>query len=499
MAIKYKIPIDIIPIESRYSLSLERKRMDVCNVLKKLDEGTRLETIFPIQSVYQSILKQFVDRGYIDNSQVVQNKGHDFIENPYYDEEETGIYNIEFTQLNLAGTNYQIILKMNRTLANEDSTPTKFNFDNLICDNELKMGDDEIITVKSIVNKSRNSAYLCSRKHGNFEIDLSTAKYNAGNGYMKLGDVLSEKMINSLKNIFISNITYMTPTDNFDSLIIKNIKDIDFESLCNGRITREVTGFEIVNHPIKIDELQIANQYAYLFMYNKIIDGEYLKYEEMNEIFANEVLSSSIYTDDIKEQMTSFTYSEAGFEKYLPKDKYDDMSYKLRVMDMLLNYSIVDNSIKNVRNYNELVNYISSIVSPSNVKKLYFVLGYAFADIKKNQIIECVEAFQQKYSDMEIIRKTDGGNQKESKSIIQSVIDHGVKSRVNREIKDYFHDRYIVFELKDGTTKTMLATNEVGQFFNLDTREPMGKIMLISNDEVVKNGKSLYKMIKEAK
>lgn len=499
MAIKYKLPIDIIPIESRYSLSLERKRIDVCNVLKKLNEGVRLETLFPVQSVYQSILKQFVDRGYIDNSQTVQNKGQLFIENPYYDEEETGIYNIEFTNLPLAGTNYQIILKMNRTLANEDSTATRFSFDNLICDNELKMGDDEIITIKSILNKSRNSAYLCSRKHGNFEIDLSTAKYNAGYGYMKLGNTLSEKLLNSLRDLFITKVSYMTPTESFDTLIIKNLNDIDLESLYNGRITREVAGFEIVDQPIQINEIQIANQYAYLFMYDKIINGEYLKYEEMNEIFTNEVLSSSIYTDDIKESMSSFTYSEAGFVKYLPKDKYEAMSYKLRVMDMLLNYSIVDNSIKNVRNYNELVNYIASIVSPNDVKKVYLVLGYAFADIKKNQIIECIEAFQPKYSDLEIIRKTDGGNQKESKSIIQSVSDHGVKSRINREIKEYFHDRYIVFELKDGTTKTMLATNEVGQFFNLDTREPMGKIMLISNDEVVKNGKSLYKMIKEAK
>ena len=62
-----------------------------------------------------------------------------------------------------------------------------------------------------------------------------------------------------------------------------------------------------------------------------------------------------------------------------------------------------------------------------------------------------------------------------------------------------FHDSYILFEMKDGTYKCMLATNEVGQFFNITNNEPLGSIMIISNDEIIKGGKSLITMVKEAK
>lgn len=84
MAIKYKMPITIKTIESRYELQLERKRPDVCNLLKQINKGKKLESIIPVQSVCQSLIKQLANRGYIDESQVLQDKGFNFIENPYY-------------------------------------------------------------------------------------------------------------------------------------------------------------------------------------------------------------------------------------------------------------------------------------------------------------------------------------------------------------------------------------------------------------------------------
>lgn len=499
MAIKYKMPITIKTIESRYELQLERKRPDVCNLLKQINKGKKLESIIPVQSVYQSLLKQLVNRGYIDGSQVLQDKGYNFIENPYYSEEETGVYKIEFTELPLAGTTYSVLLKLTRTLANEENSSTKFSFDNLIYKNEVKMDNDEIVAIEKIVNKSRNLAFEGSTKQCNLELDLTALKYNVGYGYMMLGNTLSEKILNFLMGVFVTNIKYMKPSDNFDKLIIQDIKDIDLESLAIGKLTQKDSGFEIVDHPIQIDDIEIAKQYAYLYMYDKIINGEYLKYDEMNEIFENEVLSNTIYSNEIKTKMSGFTYSKSGFAKYLPKQKYDDMSYKLRVMEALLNYSFNDNSLRNVRNYADLVDYIANLVSPNDVKRVNFVLGYAFADNKKNQIIDCIEAFKEKYKELQIIQKNDGSNQKESESIKQSVIDHGITSKSNKEIGGNFHDRFIVFEMKDGTTKTLLTTNEVGQFFNLETQEPLGTVMIIPNDEVVKKNKSLYTMIKEAK
>lgn len=499
MTIKYKMPITIKTIESRYSLDLERKRLDVKSLLTRLSNGEKLEKIFPVHSINQSILKQFVDRGYVDNSQILQGKGYEFLENPYYEEQETGIYSINFAKITLNGTNYTMLLKFNRRLANKNSPYGKYNFDNVIYDNEVSMGSDEIIIVKNLLNKSNQSTFIEDEKQIKMEIDLNSKKYNAGDGNMKLGDTLSSKILPSLKDLFETSVKFFNVTESFDKLIVKSLKDIDFESLLNCKYSNSIGGFDIIDHPIQINDEQVAKQYAYLFMFNKVINGEYLKYDEMNEIFENEVLSTEIYSENIKTKMNGFTYSKSGFEKYLPKEKYEAMGYKLRVMDELLNYTLQDNSLKDVRNYSDLVDYLCTQVSPKDVARVNLVLGYPFADIRSNQIIDCIEAFQKKYKEIIIIQKNDGKNQKENVSIKQSVKDHNVVCKINKEIKTLFHDRYIVFEMNDKTTKTMLATNEVGQFFNLNTNEPLGTIMLISNDEVVRNNKNLYSMIKEAR
>ncbi len=495
MAIKYKMPTTLNTIESRFILKLERERQDIAKLLQNIKNGDRLETLFP-RSVMESIKKQFIEKGYIDSEQRLQTKGLNFIDNPYYIEEETGIYSVQFA--NVGDQNQYLIVKMDRKLANQDS-PKCVIEQNFFMHNEIIIGENENIIIDGLSNTA-NFGYKGKSEDRTITFDLCSKTYNAGYGKKILGFNTSDVIFNQAVKKFNEDFNYLMPIENFSRLRISDLKDIDFKSLVSGKITKESDNFDIISHPLFIDDLSIGTEYAYLYMYNKIItDGQYLKYTEMNEIFENEVLSSSMLSQDIKDQMVGFNFTKEGFKKYLSKDKFEHMSYKLRVMDELLNIKIDNNSNLQLRTYSDLARYVANNISPKNVDKLDFVMGYAFVDNKKNNIISCIEAFQEYYPNMQIVRKNDGSNQKENENLKVSIKDHKVDIKTNKEIGSNFHDRFIVFEMKDGTVKTMLVTCEIAQFFNLNTGDTLGSIINIPNNDVIKNNKSLIQMIKEAR
>ena len=76
-----------------------------------------------------------------------------------------------------------------------------------------------------------------------------------------------------------------------------------------------------------------------------------------------------------------------------------------------------------VRNYNELAKYITSLISPKDVEKLSLILGYAMAKTIKNKIIDCLEALNKYFENIEIIVKNDGSNQKIDDSIKESIVE----------------------------------------------------------------------------
>ena len=71
-------------------------------------------------------------------------------------------------------------------------------------------------------------------------------------------------------------------------------------------------------------------------MYYLLCDDKYYSLTEMNEIFFNEILSQNVIPDGIKSKFIDFTYSIDGFKKYLPKDKFDNLSYRLNIVKTLL-------------------------------------------------------------------------------------------------------------------------------------------------------------------
>ena len=495
MAIKYKLATTINKIESRFALKLERERTDIAKLLDYINEGGKLESIFP-QTVMESLKKQFVERGYIDSEQRLQTKGYNFMNNPYYIEEETGIYSIQFA--NICDQNQFMIIKMDRKLANQDSPECEIN-QNFFMHNEIIIGENENVILDGLQNTCRK-AYKGKDEERVITFNLSNNTYNAGYGDKLLGNHALGIILEKAKQKFNEDFDYLVPIDEcFSKLRINNLKDIDFKSLVSGNITLESENFEITSHPLFIDNNSIATEYAYLYMYNKIINGQYLKYSEMNEILENEVLSSTMLSQEVKNYMIGFTFTKEGFKTYLSKDKYEHMSYKLRVMDELLNFKIDNNSTLKSKTYQDLAKSLANSISPKNVDKIDLVMGYAFVDNRKNNIIQCIESFKELYSNIQIIRKNDGSNQKEDENLKVSVKDHEVTVKTNKEIGTNFHDRFIVFEMKDGTVKTMLVTCEIGQFFNLNTGDTLGSIINIPNTETIKNNKSLIQMIKEAR
>ena len=483
-------------LEGKFNLTFKRKREDIKEVLMNVRKDKSLFDMFP-SSIAQSLFNQFTKEGYIDHNQVIQAAGREFCRNPFKTEVESSIYSIDLVAFEMAGSNRQIVVNMVRRLTTEDRKSVNFTFGNTVHNNELNINDEKIY-FESADNISER-VYLGQEKETKISFNISENLYDAGFGYKSSGDI-NDVCKQYVLNVINSKQSYYSLTDDLESINIKSLKDFSNSDLMNGAITKiELDNIEIINMPIYIDDLNVATQYAYLFMYNKLVDGEYLTINEMNESFENEVLSKNIFAQEIKDSMVDFSFSEEGFKKYLEKDKYQEMSYKLNVMKTLLDVDIKDTRLHNVRNYFDLTNYLTGLISPNDVNRVNLVLGYSMAKNQKNKIIDCIEALQQKYNNITIIAKNDGSGQKTDDSIKESILTHGVQLKTNVEIGRNFHDRYILFEMKDGTYKCMLATNEVGQFFNLETSEPLGSIMVISNDEIVKAGKSLITMVKEAK
>lgn len=484
-------------LEGKYEFTFKRERKDIKNTLLEIQNGNTIGKMFPT-SVAISLKKQFQENGYIDSNGNLMAQGITFIKYPFKTDFERSIYTVEFMEVDIAGVKRQIVVNMTRRLVNEDNKPSTFTFQNLITMNEIQINDEKIY-FERLENISKDKAYLGKEKPSKISFDVTSGTYNAGFGNKELGSSMNDLVNDYVKTLIKEKVSYFVLDDEMN-VVVKNLSDFTMEDLLHGELSYLKTDeIEFSKVPLVITDSATAQKYAYLYMYNKIGSGEYLSFDEMNEAFNNEVLSSSIIDRSVKASMQGFTYSEEGFKKYLDKSKYDDLSYKLNVMKTLLNYESKDNKIHKVRNYFELTDYIKTIISPKDVNKVSLVLGYAMVNNSKNTIIECLGALKSEFTNIEIVAKNDGSNQKTSESIKASILYLGVPIKTNTEIGKKFHDRYIVFELKDGTYKVMLATNEIGQFFNVETHEPLGTLMVIPNEEVIKAGKSLINMVKEAR
>src|SRR5690606_17792163 len=125
--------------------------------------------------------------------------------------------------------------------------------------------------------------------------------------------------------------------------------------------------------PLCIDNVAMAKQYAYLYMYYRLKDDAIYSFKEMDEIFQNEVLTKNIFTESVKQNhlMLEFQYDYNGFKDNLSADKFNNLSYKLRVLEEFLDLTIVDNEFSRARNYSDIVNKFKTTISGSSVHHLY--------------------------------------------------------------------------------------------------------------------------------
>lgn len=499
MGIRIKKQVNVKSIESRFELTFKRERVDIAKLLKYLKQGHSIDSAFNYnKSIASSIRKMLVDERLIDTSDTVTPAGEDFIKYPYRVETERGIYNLYLANVEFGLEKVMFVIRMERKLSNEERTQASINLNDIYVANEFSLGQNEVGVMEKVDNKSKS--FCAAMPTESIIFDITNGTYETSFGTFKMGEVILHIAKKYAAKVVEDNSSYFEYNSKNNTVVIKSLDDFKDEDLLNGAVSKIVIqDVELVGVPFEINTVTVAKQYAYFYLYTKLENGNYYTLDEMNEVFQNEVLSKSIISESIKDGLQDFSFSMDGFEKNLSSDKYDKLAYRLKVMKALLNLEAIKDSqgFSSAKNYDDVLKILRNKVSPSDVDTLYMVMGYAFARNKKNNMVECVRRFKTQYNNIVIVNKSGEGKVNEDQSIKYDISALGVHTINKSSIDTLFHDRYLIFELKDKTYKTFLVTCEIGSIFNKETNETKGTLFEIPNTEVVKNGQSIINMIKE--
>lgn len=500
MRIIYKTTATLNNFEAKVNLKLDRSRKDFKSLLMDISSGKRIDTIFKSVAISNSIEKILKNKGFIDASSKLTKSGKDLICNPLLEEEESGTYSIDHILLPIGIENVNFFSAMRRTISDEKRATSQWNVQNLLTNNQfLTDRTDEVVYFKEVsLPRQLKSVFKGEEKKAEVNINLADRVYNVEKGsWLQTGEDLYKKVL-----IYAAEVLKHNPYGRFELsqnlLYIDTLKDFTDQELVSGLLERYTNeGFEVSNYPICIDNVSMAKQYAYLFMYYRLKDDATYSFKEMDEIFQNEVLTKAIFTDPVKQSkaMLEFQYDYNGFKDNLGTEKFSNLSYKLRVLEEFLELTIVDNEFSRAKNYMDIVEKFKTSLSGSTVNHLYMVMGYPFARNAKTRTREMVEAFKKEYSNISIIKK--GNEQVENIEIEDAVREMGVLVKENAAIKSAFHDRYLIFELVNKTFEVYLVTCEIGQFFNTSTNQPLGSIFKVNTNEITKDNRNLIQLVKE--
>ena len=491
----------ITSIESRFELTFKRERIDIAKLLIHLSKGHSLESTFGNNvTIATSIRKMLLDEKLIDSRDSVTPNGEKFIKYPFRTEVERGIYNLYLATVDFGMEKVKFVIKMERKLVNEERSQVDYPVNEIYVGNEFGLGTSEVGVMEKADNKSKS--YIKDLLDEKIIFDVINGTYETSFGTFKMGDALLNIAKKYAARVIEENVSYFEYDPNKNTILVKNINDFKDEDLLNGVASRLVVkDVEMLSVPLEITSLEEAKKYAYLYIYSKLEDNNYYTINEMNEVFQNEVLSKEIISSSVKDKMQDFSFSMDGFEKNLSSAKYEKLAYRLKVMKSLLNIDAIKDvyGFSYCRNYQGILRILSNNIAPSEVSALYMVMGYAFAKNRKNQMVDCINCFRGYYPNIVIVNKSAEGKVNEDQFIKDKINELGVPT-VNLPVIDtMFHDRYLVFELKDGTYKIFLVTCEIGSLFNTETNETKGTLIEIPYTEVFKNGKNLINVIKEGK
>jgi len=500
MKISYRVNGILNNFESKVDLKLNRNRNDFKSLLLEIESGKNLEQIFGSTALANSLEKILKSRGLIDASNKLTKSGKDFIVSPLLEEVESGTYSIDYVSMPIGNETVNYFSAMRRTISNEKRNFSNWNISNIVVDNQMLTDrKDECVFFKELaLPKQLKSVFQGQEKTVELNVDLVEKKYNVEKGsWLFTGDELFHKVLTYADEALKNN-----PYGRFDLmnnlLYVETLKDFSDKELVSGQLENYSSkGITVNNYPLCIDQVVMAKQYAYLYMYYRLNEDATYSFKEMDEILQNEVLTKNIFTDSVKSSKTmlEFQFDFNGFKDNLDTEKFNNLAYKLRVLEEFLDLKIVDNEFSKAKNYKEIVSKFATSLSGSTVNELFMVMGYPFAKNGKTKTSEMIQEFAKEYQNITIVKK--GNEHIENEDIEKKVRSLGVKVRENKNIKKAFHDRYLVFELTNKTYEVYLITCEIGQFFNSATNQPLGSIIKINPNEVSKDNVNLIHLVKE--
>ena len=470
MAIILKAPAKLTNFDVYLELRFLRNRKDIATLLQRLNKGETLKDVFHNEVVENSVKNFLIEKDYLGENGTVSTNGLKFIDNPYFLEIEEGVFSVDAVFVEILGSKYSFITKMTRKLKEDKRDASDFSLSTLTFGNTFQLENEEYI-INYIDNKSKK-VFVGSTKDVAIDFDIANGKYFIENIQGNLGQDICKALQPLAKETIQTNAPDFFYDEEERHVWLNNINVLTDEEILNGVLNRHVANVQFKSEPYQIKQTNAAVAYAYNYAYCLLDKGKFLSTDDLNDIFVNEILSGKNIHESIKDGLLSFKYSLDEFESKLSSEKYQKLDYRLRVVKELLDIEAIttsDKSFAALRSYGEVTSFVTNKVNPVEVDELYLVMGYAFVDNKKNKnrIVECLKSLQTAYDNITIVDKAPNQDNV-NLDILNEVKNLGVKVTNKPVISNFFHDRYFIFKLINGSYKVYLCSSEIGQLFGYD-------------------------------
>ena len=494
MDIKIETSANIRNYEGEFELSIGRKREDIQQLLKLLFDGKSLNSIFPNKIIADNVKNFLRIEEYLNDDGNITAKGKSFLQHPYLPEREEGLYSIDVSTVSLQGNRFSYVTNIQRKLSPDEREEGQWET-NLEIENEFLLGNGELAIYDRLTLKS-GKVFVAPEESNVISFDLLHKKYTLNHQTYALSDTLVNYLMEQLTNQ-LGDDHY-----NFDNkelnIIVDSLSDFSDKDLLNGVMSKyEKNGVMLTDIPLKIISKRIANRYIYFCLYDLLMKNNFYTIPEMNEFVQNEILTGVI-SHSLRETFYDFVVTEDGFKENLPNDQYEKLQYRLNIVKELLGVDMIrndDNSMVGIRNYDQMIQRVDRKFGNRNVSCVYLVMGYAFAKVDHNDFLQCANVFKSNYDQVCLVNKKNSSAYKSDPDIEEKTEKMGVLIKTNPDIQKSFHDRYIIFKMKNGTFKVFMCTCEIGQFFNPQTGETKGYINEIPQSDIVKKAGSLLNMV----
>ena len=486
MKIEIKKNVKIVDIEAKLDLTYYRKRKDYSNLLQKISDGEKLDKIFP-ENIANAIKKRLIAFGLIDSGDALTELGRQRILNPDFIENESGTYGLKLLEFDLDSNLLKMVPKLERKLSADDYEFKGYSLEGIEDGYQCILEDEIVIYSKIVKSGQSTNVYVNSEERNDVVVfDLLSHKFIFADNNLNTGKNLHNKLIIYSQNLLNSNPygEYDFQTNSF--LLTKDLNKLTDEEIIDGEIKNyKINDLYMSGIKFIIDDLKSAQQYFYFKAYKLLSGDSYFNINDLNEMYLNEIFPSGIISSRIQSKLYDFEYKMSGFKEYLPSEKYAQLEYKLHVMEFLLGYKIIENDFSKAMDFQELAEIFESKISRKDVNNFIVVMGYPFAKNTKNRFIEFIKVFSSVYNNTRIVKK--GNNQTEDENISDEVKSLSIPVVGYDALKDYYHDRYLIFKLKNNSYKVFLVTCEIDRYFGANPRDKAGMIIEIKPNSIKKN------------